>query len=424
MTREIVAAPPAMTPPSAAINADRLRARLLELGQIGRTAEDGVTRLSYRPEHAAAARLTARWMCEAGAEVAVDAWGNLFGVVPGTGSALAPIAAGSHLDTVPNGGIFDGALGVVAAVEAAATLREMRIALRRPLLLLAFAEEEGVSFGLGCLGSRGVVGRAPALDSLTDRGGRSAADLIGEFAQGLPRGVMPLPRAGYLELHIEQGPILDGQGVRLAVVDAIVGIARMSFVYRGEANHAGTTPMAARRDALWGAADLVARVREMAHATAGRAVATAGQCIVAPGAANVIPGRAEVTVEARSADGRLLDALSAEIAAAARECAGRYGLEVEHRHWWSEPPVPLDAPTRAEVASAAADLDWPAVTLSSWAGHDAKVLAAMVPTGMIFVPSIAGVSHSPREKTAWDDAARGAQLLCRALQRLDFRDGG
>ncbi|HET8999962.1 MAG TPA: Zn-dependent hydrolase, partial [bacterium] len=353
-----------------------------------------------------------------------DRWGNLFGVVPGTGNALPPVAAGSHLDTVPNGGIFDGGLGVVAAVEAAAALREAGAALHHPLLLLAFAEEEGVSFGLGCLGSRGIAGRLATLDSLTDRSGRPASDWIRDFDPGVPRREMPVPMAAYLELHIEQGPILERRGVPLAAVDAIVGIARMAFTFRGEPNHAGTTPMNTRRDALWGAAELIGSVRDVARGTEGRAVGTVGQCTVTPGAANVVPGRAEVTVELRSADGRLLDGLCAEIRSAASACAGRYGLEVEHRPWWTEPPIPLDARVRETVADAARDLGWPLVTMSSWAGHDAKILAGVTPTGMIFVPSMGGISHSPLEKTAWEDAARGAQLLCRALERLDAWDGG
>jgi hydantoinase/carbamoylase family amidase len=409
--------------PFARINGDRLRERLIELGTIGRTAEGGVTRLSYRSEHAEAGRLAARWMREAGAEVAVDRWGNVFGVVPGAERSLPPIAAGSHLDTVPNGGIFDGGLGVIAAIEAAMALRESGVAPRHPLLLLAFAEEEGASFNLGCLGSRGVAGRSPAIDSLTDKNGRSAAEAIRAFDPGVPHKEMPAPPAAYLELHIEQGPILERQRAGLAAVDAIVGIARMSFLFCGQANHAGTTPMNARRDALWGAADLIARVRDVVGGTEGRAVGTVGQCTVTPGATNVIPGRAEVTVEVRSADGQLLESLCAAIVRDARTCAGRYGLEVEHHPWWTEPPVPLDARVREEVAGAARDLGWPLVTMSSWAGHDAKILAGVAPAGMIFVPSVDGVSHSPLEQTTWEDAARGAQLLCRALERLDRWNG-
>ena len=165
-------------------------------------------------------------------------------------------------------------------------------------------------------------------------------------------------------------------------------------------------------------------MREIAQATQGRAVGTVGQCAVSPGVANVIPGRAEVIVEVRSADGRVLDDLCAEIKSAASACARRYELQVDHHPWWTEPPLPLDPRVREEVAEAARDLGWPMATMPSWAGHDAKILAGVAPSGMIFVPSIKGISHSPLEQTAWEDAARGAQVLCRALERLDAWNGG
>lgn len=409
---------------AARIDADRLQTRLTGLARIGRTPEGGVTRLSYQPDHAAAVRLTARWMREAGAEVGVDAWGNLFGVVPGGLGTLPSIALGSHLDTVPNGGIFDGALGVVAAVEVAAAFRDARATPRHPLLLLAFAEEEGTSFGVGCLGSLGFVGRAPQPETLRDQSGVPLPELLRAFDPGVPRRPLQAPLVAYLELHIEQGPTLAAQGVPLAAVETIVGISRTAFVFIGEANHAGTTPMDVRRDALWGAADLVAAVRTIARDTGGRAVGTVGRCTVTPGAANVIPGRAELAVELRSPDGHLLETLREQAEAAGRTCAGRYGLSLEVRPWRTEPPVPLNRAVRDAVVAAAGDLGWPILAMPSWAGHDAKILASVAPTGMIFVPSAGGISHSPREQTAWEDVVRGAQLLCRAVERLDDASSG
>jgi beta-ureidopropionase / N-carbamoyl-L-amino-acid hydrolase len=404
---------------SARINLDRLKGRLTDLSRVGRTPEGGVTRLSYGKDYAEAVRLVARWMQEAGAETGLDPWGNLFGLVPGDDRALPPVAAGSHLDTVPNGGIFDGALGVLAAVEVAAALRDERVALRHPLLLLGFAEEEGTSLGVGCLGSLGAVGRNPASETIRAADGTSLRDLLHAFDPGVPRRSMPAPLGAYLELHIEQGPTLAARGLSLAAVESIVGIARTVFVFLGEANHAGTTPMDARRDALWGAADLVVAVRTLAREAAGRAVGTVGRCVAFPGATNVIPGRAEVTVELRSADGRLLEDLAERAASAGRACAGRYGLTLEIRPWRTEPPAPLSRAIREEICAAARDLGWPIDVMPSWAGHDAKVVAAVAPAGMIFVPSIGGISHSPREQTAWEDVARGAQVLCRTVERLD-----
>lgn len=401
------------------INLDRLRRRLTELARIGQTPEGGVTRLSYGKDYSDAVMLVARWMQEAGAETGLDPWGNLFGLVPGADGALPPIAAGSHLDTVPNGGIFDGALGVLAAVEVAAALHDGQTNLQHPLLLLGFAEEEGTSLGVGCLGSLGAVGRSPAPETIQTGDGTSLRDLLRAFDPGVPRRRLPTPMQAYLELHIEQGPTLAAQGHSLAAVEAIVGIARVVFVFLGEANHAGTTPMGVRRDALWGAADLVTAVRMLASDTMGRAVGTVGRCSAFPGAANVIPGRADVTVELRSSDDRLLTNLVARVEAAARACADRYGLTLEIRPWRTELPMPLSPTVREEICTAARELGWPIDVMASWAGHDAKILAAMVPTGMIFVPSVGGISHSPREQTAWEDVGRGAQVLCRTIERLD-----
>ena len=402
----------------ATIDAIRLRGRLEELAEIGRTPEGGVTRLSYRTEHATAVRLAAGWMRAAGASAGVDAWGNLHGVVPGADGAVPPVAAGSHLDTVPNGGIFDGALGVVAAIEAAQALHDARVRLARPLLLLGFAEEEGTSFGVGCLGSLGVVGRAPAAETIHDREGVTVASLLRAFDPGVPRLPLAAEMAAYLELHIEQGPILASRRTPLAAVEAIVGIARASFMFHGRANHAGTTPMDVRRDALWGAADLVAQVRALARDTGGRAVGTVGRLTVSPGATNVIPGAAEMTVEVRSAELPVLAALCAAVEQAGRTGAERYGLRLEIGEWRAEPPVPLDPGIRASIVAAAGDLGWPIASMPSWAGHDAKILCAQAPAGMIFVPSDRGISHSPEEHTSWEDAARGAQVLCRAMERL------
>ena len=378
-----------------------------------------MTRLSYGKDYGDAVMLVAGWMQEAGAMTGLDPWGNLFGLVPGAGGALPPIAAGSHLDTVPNGGIFDGALGVLAAVEVAAALHDGRANLRHPLLLLGFAEEEGASLGVGCLGSLGAVGRNPAPETIQAADGTSLRNLLRAFDPGIPHRTMPAPIGAYLELHIEQGPTLAAQGHSLAAVEAIVGIARAVFVFVGEANHAGTTPMNVRRDALWGAADLVTTVRTLARDTTGRAVGTVGRCSAFPGAANVIPGRADVTVELRSSDDRLLTNLVAQVEAAARACADRYSLTLEIRPWRTEPPAPLNRTVRDEICTAARELGWPIDVMPSWAGHDAKILASIAPTGMIFVPSVGGISHSPREQTAWEDVGRGAQVLCRTIERLD-----
>lgn len=403
------------------LDAHRLVARLEELGRIGRTFEGGVSRFSYTPEHARATRVVAAWMQEAGAEVGLDPWGNLIGVIPGSEDGLVPLAAGSHLDTVPNGGMYDGALGVLGAIEAATALREAGRRLRHPLVLVAFAEEEGTSFGVGCLGSLGAVGQAPSAETLRDGHGVAAADRIRTFRRdvGLPPREMPMPLRAYLELHIEQGPLLATRGVPLGTVDTIVGLARLPLTFLGEANHAGTTPMDARRDALWGAAEFVGALRALALRAEGRAVATVGRLSVWPGAPNVVPGRVEATAELRSPDGTLLDQLQRDVEEIARSCARRFALHAELDPWRQEPPVDLSPEVRSHIVRAAEEAGWPILTLPSWAGHDAKILARRVPAGMIFVPSLRGISHSPVEDTPREDLLRGTQVLGRALELLD-----
>src|SRR5579884_575310 len=261
----------------------------------------------------------------------------------------------------------------------------------------------------------------------------------------LPRDRRPRPRAGSAARR--RGAIRRGRAPGVRHRPAAARRAHADGGVRGAARRAGTGSRVARHaarrrgrdrrhrargagvrgrgqsrrhDALWGAADLVGAVRRLARDSGGRAVATVGRLQVTPGAANVVPGRAEVTVEVRSPDGALLDALCGHVDEEARACAGRYGLSLEvARTWRSEAPVPLNRSIRDEIAAAAGDLGWPIVTMPSWAGHDAKILQALVPAGMIFVPSVGGVSHSPREQTAWDDVGRGAQTLCRTIERLD-----
>lgn len=317
----------------------------------------GANRVGYTPEEDEAHALAASWMREAGLEVEVDADGNLFGHVPGSDPQLW---AGSHLDTVPNGGRFDGALGVVAAIEAVERAGCGTV--------VAFRDEER-----GCAGSRALV----------------------------ERGSLP---AAFLELHIEQGPVLADAGAPLGVVTGIVGYARGELVVEGSAGHAGTTPMAARDDALCKAAELVLRIRDEARAIPG-AVATVGRVEVEPGAANVIPARVRLSVDARAPDRERLDALLAAI-----------GLEGAA----GALPVAMSEPVLAVLRDELAARGLPVVELVSGAGHDAGILArAGVASAMLFVRSLAGgVSHSPCEHSSEEDVALAVDVLAGALAAL------
>jgi N-carbamoyl-L-amino-acid hydrolase len=402
------------------IRAERLQSRLEALATIGRDPAGGLSRFPYSAAHAEAVRVVATWMAEAGLHAGCDAIGNLIGHRRGTGDGAA-IVLGSHLDSVPHGGTFDGALGVLGGLEVAQTLREADVALRHDLVVVGFADEEGYQYGTGTLASRCALGEVPRarFHMLRGRDGRTLAEATAAFSPGPPRTVLPARAAAYLELHIEQGPVLARGGRRVAAVEAITGIARSTLVLDGEANHAGTTPMALRRDALVGAAEVVLAVKTLADAAAARAVGTVGMISVSPGATNVVPGRTELTIELRSPDGPRLRDLCGRTADAIDELARRYGLAARRSDWDVREPVLMDTAIIEALRAAISEAGQEPMTLPSWAGHDAAIMAPHVPTGMLFVPSIDGVSHSPNEWTAWEDVALGADVLLRAVGRLD-----
>lgn len=400
---------------------DRLWERLGALYAVGADPRGGTSRHAFSPEHANAVRMVADWMRKAGLTTGVEPTGNLIGVLPGRDPGLPAIGLGSHLDTVPCGGKFDGALGVLAALEVAQTLSERGERLNHPLAVIGFADEEGNNFGVGCLSSQLFTGAIPPerLERIADRGGRTLAEAIARFAgAGLPPVKRPA-LAAYLELHVEQGPLLDSEGRPAAAVEAIVGISRTTVSFTGEANHGGTTPMHLRRDALWGAAELATFMRELGMGTAGRAVTTVGVFEVRPGATNVIPGEAELRIEMRSPDEVFIAGLRRCVEERARAIGAQYGLQVALDNWHHAPAVPMHPRAIAAVQGALVDAGQPVYTMPSWAGHDAKILARSVPSGMIFVPSMGGRSHSPLEETAPESCALGAELLYHAALRLD-----
>jgi hydantoinase/carbamoylase family amidase len=401
------------------ITPQRLRQRMEHLGTIGRETSGGISRPPFSPAHVEAVRFVAQTMREAGLEPGVDEFGNLIGHQSGEeGPALL---AGSHLDTVPDGGMFDGALGVVAAVEAAQTLRDAGHRLRHSLAVIAFADEEGHAFDVGTLSSRALVGEIPRsrFGTLRDRSGRSLDEYLRARAHGLPLGRVPERVAAYLELHVEQGPVVERMGRSVAAVESITGILRTTVTFGGRAAHAGTTPMTARADALVGAAELVGAVRDLALQHKDRAVGTVGRLRVQPGATNVIPGRVDLSVEVRSPDEHELDDLRAAVEQRSQTIASQHGLKVTVAPWDRSRPVPMDPGVRDAVLRALQKCGQPALSVPSWAGHDAGVLARYIPAGMIFVVSTAGLSHSPHEHTPWEAAAIGAQVLLETLVILD-----
>lgn len=398
----------------------RLLRRLEELGRIGRDPRGGVTRLSFTEDHAAACRCLAAWLRDAGLDPRLDDAGNLFGMPAAPVPEQRLILVGSHIDSVPMGGTLDGALGVVAAIEAAQVLHDAGFRLAHPLAVAAFADEEGNSFGVGCLTSRAVVGQlGPEVQvGLRDRDGRSFAERVAAWSCDLPRGAPPAA-AAYLELHIEQGPRLEAAGLDAAAATSIAGISRTTAIFEGAVNHAGTTPMESRRDAMWGASAFVLALRRLGFDAEGGAVATAGRVDVEPGATNVIPGRARVRVELRAPDHDGLAAVREAAEAAARDAASCYGLDLRLEAWDTMPATPLDPGLVGIALAAAARRGLRVQRMPSWAGHDVKILAPHVASALLFVPSRGGISHAPDEYTEPRHLAAGAQLLLDTIQDAD-----
>jgi hydantoinase/carbamoylase family amidase len=382
----------------------RVPERLDELYAIDRGA--GANRPGLSAAEEEAHRLVASWFEEAGMAVERDAAGNLYGRLVGEEPALPEVWTGSHLDSVPEGGRFDGALGVVGGLEA--VVRAGRC--RRTLCVVAFRDEEGWRFGRGCFGSRALVGALePGELETCDAEGISIREALG--AEPPAAGWLERAPAAFVELHVEQGPRLAAAGSPLAVVDSIAGLARLEVVFEGEPGHAGTTPMEGRRDALVEAARFVERVRAAAVARPG-SVATVGRIAVEPNAANVIPARVELIVDARAPVEAQLADLLLELEDAA---------QVEPRVLRRTVPAPMDAGLQAVLREAAAEVVAGEVPVfSSGAGHDAGALAlAGVPSVMLFVRSLAGgVSHSPDEHSSPEDVAAGVEALALALRRL------
>lgn len=409
------------------VNAARLRADLEGLSAFGRppggTFADGVSRLGYSDADVEGRRFVTGLMRGAGLEPHVDAAGNIVGRRAGADDTLLPILFGSHIDSVPQGGNFDGDLGTLAAIEVIRVLGEARITTHHPLEIVVWANEEGVAFGNGLCGSRAVAGllEAGELDAVWN--GVVKRDAIRKIS-GDPDRIASARRApgsirGYFELHIEQGGRLEQAGINIGVVEGIVSIDRHDVTIRGFANHAGTTPMPDRKDALIAAAQLALAVREIVTREPGRQVGTVGQLSVSPNAPNVIPGLVKHTVELRDLSAEKIARLAEEIRARAGQIARDTGTTIEMARTSHHPAALADPTMQQFISDSAAGLALTSMKMPSGAGHDAQSMSRLAPMGMIFVPSVGGISHSPKELTSWEDCARGADVLLRSVLAAD-----
>jgi allantoate deiminase len=369
--------------------------------------------------------LAGDWMREAGMSVRHDNVGNLRGRYEGDGDGGATLLLGSHLDSVRNAGKYDGPLGVITAIAAVQRLQDAGTRLPFAVEVLAFADEEGLRYGSTYLGSRAVAGSFDWSDlQRIDAGGIKMADAIRAFGGDPDLIVQDRWQGGdllgYVEVHIEQGPVLEGRGLPAGVVSAIVGQTRMEVEFLGEAGHAGTVPMDRRKDALAAAAEFVLTV-EAAAATQPGTVATVGKLEVEPGAANVIPGHVRLSFDARNADDRVRSEFVEAAMARAREIAKRRKLSFEARATSHNPAVQCSPRLRSMLTQAARDVGQRPVELPSGAGHDAVVMSALTDVGMLFVRCKGGVSHNPAESVTVDDVAVTLDVLSRFLELLAKR---
>ncbi len=414
--------------PAALVDGARLQRRLERLSTFGRPAggtfASGVSRVAYSDADVAARTWLLDEIRGAGLRPQLDPAGNVF-VRLGEGPRPA-ILFGSHIDSVPGGGNFDGDLGTLAALEVLQAVQAARLTTRRPLEMVLWAHEESTAFGKGTACSRIVAGDLKAGDLDQQWNGlsrREALRRIGGDPARIDAAVRPAGAwHAYLELHIEQGGTLDAAVVPVGVVEGIVAIHRYDVVVEGMANHAGTTPMDGRQDALVAASRLILAVRQIASERQGRQVGTVGRLEVEPNSPNVVPGRVTLSVEFRDLLPATLDALGAATRAQAAAIARETGTAITLTLASTNPPALAHAGVQDAVGQAADRLGVATRRLPSGAGHDAQMIAALCPMGMIFVPSVGGISHSPRELTTWTDCTRGAQVLLGAVLALDARD--
>lgn len=407
------------------VDSGRLQGTLEKLSEFGRNPEGGVTRTGFSETDMAAREYVMGLMKQAGLEVRVDPAGNIFGLRSGS-EKLPKLLFGSHIDSVLHGGNFDGDVGSMGGIEVMRALNDGSVKTRHPLEVVIWTNEEGNHFGIGTLGSAVASGTlGPEILDHKDEQGLTLADWLRRYGQDpahladarIPRGAL----AASIELHIEQGPHLDESKVPIGIVQGIVGIRRWKCEVTGFANHAGTTPMNRRKDALAAASRELLAVREVVRAETGRQVGTVGYLRVEPGAINVIPGRVEFPVEMRDLEAAKIDRMWERIQAKFKQIDGEEHVETHCTALDKSDPAQADSSLQATIREAAKSLGLATMDLPSEAGQDSQEVAKIAPMAMIFVPSRDGISHSPKEFTSWQDVANGAEVLYRTLLLLDDR---
>ncbi|WP_156787868.1 Zn-dependent hydrolase [Rubrobacter xylanophilus] len=404
------------------MNGERLWSRLAELSTIGMLEGGGVTRLSFTKEERAAKNLVTSYMEEAGLHVYEDAIGNLFGRLEGSDPEAPAVLVGSHLDSVINGGNFDGPLGVLAGIEVLQAMKEQKCVVHHPVEVVAFTDEEGARFGFGMIGSRALAGTLTTEDlQRTDENGVSIAEAMracGLDPARIHEAIRPSGSVkAYVEVHIEQGSVLENKGLPVGIASGLTGSVRLQFTLKGEARHAGTTPMNLRRDALAAAAEAISLIESSAAAT-GTTVGTVGHLKLKPGSINVIPGWVTFTLDLRDIDERRRDIVEKRIVRGVEKICEKRKIELKIMTLQRNNPVRCSKLVRDAATLACKRLGIAPFELPSGAGHDGMQLTGLCPMGMILVRSKDGISHSPNEYSSKEDCSVAAEVLYHAVLSL------
>ncbi len=401
------------------VNGARLNAHLSELAQFGKTPEGGTHRVAYSDADLLAREYAMKLMRDARLDVQIDVAGNIIGRRTGSEAALKPLMIGSHIDSVPQGGSYDGQVGSMGAIEVAQTLAENHVKLRHPLEVVIFQNEEGGTIGSAAI-SRGLTEKDLEIVTNSKKTIREGIEFIGGDPDRLASAVRKKGDiAAYLELHIEQGGILYNERVDIGVVEGIVGVYWWDVMVEGFANHAGTTPMNQRRDALLAASKYIEAVNRVVTSIPGRQVGTVGKIQAFPGAYNVIPGKVTTSLGLRDLDAAKVHMLFERIQAEVRQIEAATGTKFTFRPENASQPAPTEPRIRQTIEDAARQLTLTTKRMPSGAGHDGQEIFSLGPIGMIFVPSRDGISHSPREFSKPDDITNGANVLLHTLLKLD-----
>ncbi|MCF8105132.1 MAG: M20 family metallo-hydrolase [Desulfohalobiaceae bacterium] len=406
-----------MTMPDVRVNGARLRKTLEEMARIGGTPGGGVQRLALSDEDKQARDLFVRWLEELNLEISIDEMGNIFGRRPGKNNDLPPVMSGSHIDSQPKGGRFDGILGVMGPLEVLRTLQENSIETERPLIVVAWTNEEGSRFPPAMIAS-GVWAGALDRDWAYQRADIQGKTFVQELERIGYRGRVParkFPVHAYYEYHIEQGPVLEREGKTIGAPRGIQGLHWYDITIEGEANQVGPTPMEGRHDALCAAAEMILKVNRLPEKMGGNMVATVGEIHNHPNSRNIIPDKVRFTVDIRSWDDELALGAWKGLKQDFKDIAGSRGCPVSIEETWQVSHSPFEEALVRRVLDTAGELGYSSLKMVSGAGHDASYMNQIAPTAMIFVPSIGGRSHVEVENTTWEDCEAGANVLLHCL---------